>query len=110
MARSTCRRDDAADGVLSNLYDTPWTCAQADKLDGFSCAAAEVQHHYKQKHLRTAFTQLPGGKDTSSTVSSKVSHDAWPSFKLNHESLMSYLCSSSFLWLYHMAGHAPYWQ
>ena len=48
---------------------------QADRLDGFSCREAEVQHHYKQKHLRTAFTQLPGAKDTSSTVSSKVRPD-----------------------------------
>ena len=48
---------------------------QADRLDGFSCTKAEVQHHYKQKHLRTAFTQLPGAKDTSSTVSSKVRPD-----------------------------------
>ncbi len=67
---------------------------QADKLDGFSCAAVEVQHRYKQKHLRTAFTQLPGGKDTSSTVSSKVGHDARPSVKLIHESFESILCSS----------------
>ena len=48
------------------------TKMQADALDGFSCAAAEVRHRYKQKHLRTAFTQLPGAKDSSSTVSSKV--------------------------------------
>ena len=47
-------------------------CLQADALDGFSCAAAEVRHRYKQKHLRTAFTQLPGAKDSSPTVSSKV--------------------------------------
>ena len=45
---------------------------QADALDGFSCATAEVRHRYKQKHLRTAFTQLPGAKDSSPTVSSKV--------------------------------------
>lgn len=46
---------------------------QADKLDGFICVAPEVKHRYKQKHLRTAFTQLPGAKDSSSTVSSKAS-------------------------------------
>ena len=53
---------------------------QADRLDGFSCAEAEVQHRYKQKHLRTAFTQLPGAKDTSSTVSSKVRLDTMSHF------------------------------
>lgn len=49
---------------------------QADGLDGFSCAEMEVQHRYKQKHLRTAFTQLPSAKDASSTVSSKVCNHA----------------------------------
>ena len=48
--------------------------SQADSLDGFSCAAAEVCHRYKQKHLRTAFTQLPSAKDNASAVSSKASN------------------------------------
>ena len=52
---------------------------QADRLDGFSCAEAEVQQSYKQKHLRTAFTQLPGAKDASLTVSSKVCSHMGPS-------------------------------
>ena len=46
---------------------------QASRLDGFHCAAAEVRHSYKHKHMRTAFAQLPHFKDASSSVSSKAS-------------------------------------
>ena len=45
---------------------------QAAKLDGFHCAAAEVRHAYKHKHMRTAFSQLPLPKDPTAAVSSKA--------------------------------------
>ena len=45
---------------------------QADRLDGFQCAGAEVRHAYKHKHMRTAFSQLPLPKDPAAAVSSKA--------------------------------------
>ena len=45
---------------------------QAARLDGFHCAAPEVCHAYKHKHMKTAFSQLPQPRDGSAAMSSKV--------------------------------------
>ena len=45
---------------------------QVRDLAGMQCAAHEVRHSYKHKHLKAAFAHLPQAKDAATSAGTKA--------------------------------------